>query len=55
MLIRCQRATGALGGPAAMSLAHGDREGMKLVEELCKVLGGIGGEGLTGEAGEGLI
>jgi len=55
MLIRGQRATGALGGPAAMSLAHGDREGMELVEEPRKVLRGIGGEGLAGEADEGFI
>jgi hypothetical protein len=55
MQIRGQRATGALGGTAAMRLAHGDREGMKLVEEPRKVLRGIGGEGLAGEAGQGLI
>jgi hypothetical protein len=55
MLIRGQRAPGALGGPAAMRFAHGDREGMKFVEEPRKVLRGIGGEGLAREAGQGLI
>ena len=38
-----------------MGLAHGDREGMKLVEEACLVTGGIGGEGLAGEIGQGIV
>ncbi len=38
-----------------MGFAHGDREGMKLVEEACLAPGGIGGEGLAGEGGQRLI
>jgi hypothetical protein len=38
-----------------MSLAHGDRECMKLIEEQRLVLRGVGGEGLTGEIGQGVI
>ena len=55
MRIDGQRATRAVGGSTAMGLAHGDREGMKLVEEARLVSGGIGGEGLAGEIGQGIV
>src|ERR1035438_1358730 len=55
MRIGVQRATRALGGMASMFLACGDREGMKLVEEARLVTGGIGGEGLAGEIGQGIV
>ena len=44
-----------MSGSAAMSLADGDGEGMKLVEKTCMVFFGVGGEGLTGEADQGFI
>lgn len=55
MRIGGQRATHAVGGAAAMGLAHGHREGMKLVEKARLVLRGIGGEGLAGEIGQGIV
>ena len=55
MRIGSQRATRALGGAAAMCFAHGDREGMKLVEEARVAPGCIGGEGLAGEGGQGFV
>jgi len=55
MRIGGQRATRALGGAAAMGLAHGDHEGMKLVEKARLDTGGIGGEDLAGEIGQGIV
>jgi len=49
MRIGSERATGAMGGAAAMGLAHGDREGVKLVEEARLGDRRIGGEGQAGE------
>src|ERR1035437_2562178 len=55
MRIGGQRATRALCGSAAMGLAHGYREGMKLVEKARLIFGSIGGEGLAGEGGQGIV
>ena len=53
--IRGERTTVAEGGSAAMSFAHSDREGMKLVEEPGVVRRGIIGKGLAGEIGHGVV
>ena len=50
-----QRAALAAGSPAAVRLAHGDGERMKLVEELRLLRCGIGGEGAAREIGEGIV
>ena len=52
--IRGERTTVAEGS-AAMSFAHGHREGMKLVEKARLVVRRIGGKGLAGEFGQGIV
>jgi hypothetical protein len=44
-----------MSGFAAVCLADGNREGMKLVEEPSLLFRGVGGEGLADESGHGLI
>lgn len=45
MRIGGERAALALSGSAAMGLANGDGEGVKLIEELDAGLRGVGGKG----------
>src|ERR1035438_5268667 len=52
MRIGPERATFAICRSAAVRLAHGDRERMKLIEETRMALRRVGGKGLAGESGE---
>jgi hypothetical protein len=50
-----ERTIFAMGGAAAVGLADGYGEGVKLVEEAGVAGRGVGGEGLAGEIGEGFV
>jgi hypothetical protein len=53
--VRGQRTAGAMGRPAAVCLAHGYRESVKLIEKARVARGGIGSEGLPRQIGQRLI